>query len=245
MATMSGASPAPGPVQVLVTAATMTTMTSMTTMTTTPSTMEGTVCKGRVRRRGRLEGEGDGPIPSTRIGRTGTTAGPKVAGAPLLRVSTVPENALSQTLLRRRLPRATSSNGNHTKPCSNGNGNSRTTLLQKLSDQASSTLHTASTTLRLRPDRPAVAVGHVDLQDPLLSAAQQFAYSQQDIVSILTDREAFQTLKASLRQRSCVTNAYLKLNVHFYVQHVKQVRLARHQHSEAKRTVQVVILAAV
>jgi hypothetical protein len=38
------------------------------------------------------------------------------------------------------------------------------------------------------------------------------------------DDEAFRNLKKSLRQHGCVTNGFLKENVHFYVRHVKDVR---------------------
>ena len=61
------------------------------------------------------------------------------------------------------------------------------------------------------------------------------SYTHQDIESIVLEDEAFQVLKKSLRQKGCVTNAYLKENVHLYVQHVKQVR-ERREAARAKRT---------
>ncbi|CAB9526030.1 expressed unknown protein [Seminavis robusta] len=53
------------------------------------------------------------------------------------------------------------------------------------------------------------------------------SYTDRDIQSIIMEDEAFRNLKASLRQRGCITNNYLKENVHFYVRHVKQVRQRR------------------
>jgi hypothetical protein len=280
------------------------TMTSVTTSTcftdtsnenkstsTSIETIEGKESTGRFRRQGRLQvlrqgrlAGREGQSQRAMVIRTGTTTGPKSPGQPLLRVSTVPENALSQTLRRRQaslsqktevplprrqLPKATNSmDRSRTTIITSSSSNEKqwqlprrlrqlpspknsfdrnrsnvssllqrstkptSLFLQKLSDHASSTFHSASTTLRLRPEEPSAVNAASDdaTQDTLLIAAEHFAYSQQDIVSILRDREAFETLKISLRQRSCVTNTYLKLNVHFFVQHVKQVRLARHQH---------------
>ena len=57
---------------------------------------------------------------------------------------------------------------------------------------------------------------------------QQLTFSPSDVRSmVLEDDQAFQNLKTSLRSRGCVTNAYLKENVHFYIRHVKDVRAHR------------------
>ena len=72
--------------------------------------------------------------------------------------------------------------------------------------------------------------------------------SQQEVLSILQDDAAFQTLKTSLRQRGCVTNGYLKENFHFYVQHVKAVRAARqqeHPRTEASTNLQDLVRHAI
>jgi hypothetical protein len=61
------------------------------------------------------------------------------------------------------------------------------------------------------------------------------AYTDRDLISMLSEDEAFRTLKVSLRQRGCVTNAYLKENAHFYIKHVKDVRAARENAAAAKR----------
>jgi hypothetical protein len=72
-------------------------------------------------------------------------------------------------------------------------------------------------------------------QDPL----NNLGYSQKDIISILNEDEAFQVLKRSLRQRGCVTNGYLKENIHFYVMHVKETR-ARRDIAESRQTMREV-----
>ena len=56
---------------------------------------------------------------------------------------------------------------------------------------------------------------------------ERLAYTREDVVSIVEEYQAFQTLKASLRQRGCVTNTYLKENFHHYARHVKDVRERR------------------
>lgn len=58
-------------------------------------------------------------------------------------------------------------------------------------------------------------------------AMKLLAFSQEDVVSIAEDDQAFRTLKASLRQRGCVTNTYLYENLHHYVRHIKDVRERR------------------
>jgi hypothetical protein len=59
---------------------------------------------------------------------------------------------------------------------------------------------------------------------------ETLSFTQKDIVYIAYyDEEAFQMLKANLRAKGCVTNSYLKENLHFYVKYVKDSRAKRIQ----------------
>ncbi|CAB9514549.1 expressed unknown protein [Seminavis robusta] len=49
-------------------------------------------------------------------------------------------------------------------------------------------------------------------------------FTPADVVGIVTDDAAFQTLKRSLQKRNHVTNLYLQQTLHHYVKHVKDVR---------------------
>jgi len=61
-------------------------------------------------------------------------------------------------------------------------------------------------------------------------------YSQADVLSMVVQEEdSFQSLKASLRKRGCVTNSYLKENMHFYIQHCKHVQRAKAEHQRKAR----------
>lgn len=64
-------------------------------------------------------------------------------------------------------------------------------------------------------------------REPFEKEMEDLSYSHRDVESIILEDEAFRVLKQSLRQRGCVTNAFLKENVHLYIQHVKQVRERR------------------
>ncbi|CAB9527537.1 expressed unknown protein [Seminavis robusta] len=197
-----------------------TTDTSITTDTdaSTPTTTTIKSAVSHVRRsrkqRVRISPDTEEPVPSadklrgkSPLRRVGTTV-PQKAGPPLLRSSTVPENSLSQNRSRRALPAADTAHKD----------TATSKLLQKISNHVPNKL-------RLRPaEEPTRPV------DPMQVSLEQYHYSTQDTLSIVTDREAFQNLKQSLRQRRCVTNAYLKMNFHFYVQHCKRVREARHQY---------------
>jgi hypothetical protein len=74
------------------------------------------------------------------------------------------------------------------------------------------------------PQRGALAD---DDENPAQGDMNSLGYSQEDIISILNEDDEFRILQRSLRQRGCVTNGYLKENIHFYVLHVKETRARR------------------
>ena len=63
------------------------------------------------------------------------------------------------------------------------------------------------------------------------------AYTHHDVLSVVSEDEAFRNLKKSLRQRGCVTNGYIKENFHFYVQHVKEVKARKLEASKVERPI--------
>ena len=64
---------------------------------------------------------------------------------------------------------------------------------------------------------------------PLGRHAQTLQFTQGDIMKVAMDDRTFQSLKDGLRKRGVITNNYLRENLHFYVQHIKQVEAARRQ----------------
>lgn len=65
--------------------------------------------------------------------------------------------------------------------------------------------------------------------DRFAAELSHLIYTDRDLLSITNEDEAFRTLKESLRQRGCVTNGYLRQNLHFFVKHVKDVRANRNK----------------
>ena len=72
--------------------------------------------------------------------------------------------------------------------------------------------------------------------ESMLEVADELSCKITDVPELL-DEDNFRRLKASLRSRGCVTNAYLQQNMHKYVQHVRSKKAARSQrsHSDAAR----------
>ena len=60
-------------------------------------------------------------------------------------------------------------------------------------------------------------------------------YTPHDVLSILQEDDAFHTLQASLKQRQCVTNAYVQMTLQFYIRHVKAVRHARREQQQQQQ----------
>jgi hypothetical protein len=69
---------------------------------------------------------------------------------------------------------------------------------------------------------------------PLGRHAQTLRFTQGDILKVAMDDQTFQSLKDGLRKRGVITNNYLRENLHFYVQHIKELEARREKRRTAR-----------
>ena len=58
---------------------------------------------------------------------------------------------------------------------------------------------------------------------------QRLAYTEEDLQKLANTEEDFKEMKEMLRAQKCVTNGYLKQNIHNYVYHMRLRRLQEYQ----------------